>query len=99
MYYKPLLVTVGVLVLGALTFTIVGATAPSAKPSTQLAPDVTLAALGTAITYQGRLTQGGNPATGSFDFQFRLFDALTNGNQSGGTIAQENISVSDGNFT
>ena len=33
----------------------------------------------TAFTYQGKLTVGGNPASGDYDLQFRLFDALTDG--------------------
>lgn len=99
MYRKPLLIAAAVLILGAFTFSIVGATILSAEPNRQLAPDITLAALGTAITYQGHLTQSGNPANGSFDFQFRVFDALTNGNQVGNTISQENVAVSAGNFT
>ena len=37
----------------------------------------------TAFTYQGRLTTGGNPANGSYDFQFKLFDALSDGAQIG----------------
>ena len=28
----------------------------------------------TAFTYQGKLTDGGNPANGSYDLQFALFD-------------------------
>lgn len=32
----------------------------------------TCLAQGTAFTYQGRLTDGGNPASGSYDFRFRL---------------------------
>jgi hypothetical protein len=28
----------------------------------------------TAFTYQGKLSDGGNAATGQYDFQFKLFD-------------------------
>jgi hypothetical protein len=31
--------------------------------------------LGTAFTYQGRLTDGGGPASGAYDFQFILYNA------------------------
>jgi hypothetical protein len=41
----------------------------------------------TAFSYQGRLTDGGNPANGAYQMQFKLFDALAAGNQVGGTIA------------
>jgi len=37
--------------------------------------------LGTAFTYQGRLVDGGSPATGSYDFQLILFDAPVGGSQ------------------
>ena len=33
----------------------------------------------TAFTYQGRLTDGGNPADGSYDLTFKLFDTATAG--------------------
>src|ERR1035438_3884559 len=37
------------------------------------------APLGTAFTYQGRLTDGANPASGGYDLRFTIYDALTNG--------------------
>jgi hypothetical protein len=37
----------------------------------------------TAFTYQGRLTDMGAPASGSYDLQFLLYDALTDGTQIG----------------
>ncbi|HQU83281.1 MAG TPA: hypothetical protein PKY59_09165 [Pyrinomonadaceae bacterium] len=39
----------------------------------------------TAFTYQGRLTENSSAASGSYSMQFRLYDALTNGNQIGST--------------
>jgi hypothetical protein len=33
----------------------------------------------TAFTYQGRLTDGSNPANGLYDMQFKLYDVETNG--------------------
>ena len=41
---------------------------------------------GTAFTYQGQLKQGGVPVTDTCDFQFRLFDAESTGNQVGITL-------------
>mgnify|MGYP001823689101 CR=1 FL=1 len=38
--------------------------------------------LGTAVTYQAFLREGGSPASGAFDFEFRLYDA-----QSGELLA------------
>lgn len=53
----------------------------------------------TAFTYQGRLTDAGNPANGSYDLQLRLFDALSGGTQQGASVALENVAVANGIFT
>ncbi len=42
--------------------------------------------VGTAFTHQGRLIQAGLPADGDFDFEFRLFDAASAGNQQGSVV-------------
>ena len=55
--------------------------------------------VGTAFTYQGRLTDGGNPANGIYDFQFLLFDAATGGSQVGAPVALEDVAVAEGLFT
>ena len=61
---------------------------------------VTLAApMGTAFTYQGRFNAGGSPANGAYDFEFKLFDAATAGNQIGSTVTKADLAVSDGYFT
>ncbi len=54
---------------------------------------------GTAFTYQGRLSDGGTPAIGAYDFTFKLFDADVAGAQVGGPIALEDVVVTDGLFT
>ncbi len=54
--------------------------------------------LGTAFTYQGRLTDGGNPTEGAYDFQFRLYDAPSGGNLLG-TVTPGDVAVSGGLFT
>jgi len=56
-------------------------------------------ALGSAFTYQGRLTDGGNPANGSYDFQFRLYDAAAGGSQVGSTVTKASVNVTEGLFT
>jgi hypothetical protein len=56
------------------------------------------AAVGTAFTYQGRLTDGDVPANGSYDFRFVLYDADIDGAQVGSTVFRENIPVADGYF-
>jgi hypothetical protein len=53
----------------------------------------------TALVYQGRLSDGANPANGSYDTRFALFDAGTNGNQIGGTLTNPATAVSNGVFT
>lgn len=56
------------------------------------------AALGTAITYQGILQDGGQPANGTFDLTFALFNAVTGGTQVGSTLTRENVAVASGRF-
>jgi hypothetical protein len=58
-----------------------------------------LHAQGTAFTYQGRLDSGTNPAAGSYDFTFAVFNAATGGAQSGVTLTNPAIAVSNGLFT
>jgi trimeric autotransporter adhesin len=53
----------------------------------------------TAFTYQGRLTDSSLPANGAYDFQFKLFDAVSAGTQIGSTLAPTNVAVSSGLFT
>jgi hypothetical protein len=59
----------------------------------------TLPAQTTAFTYQGRLTTGGNPASGSHDFQFMLFDAANGGAPVGNAVNASAIGVTNGVFT
>lgn len=55
--------------------------------------------LDTTFTYQGRLDQGGVPVNGTADFEFRLFDAITGGNQISDTMPLFGVPVSGGVFT
>lgn len=52
----------------------------------------------TAFNYQGKLTDGGSPANGNYQFQFKLFDALSGGAQIGSTISDIGITVVNGVF-
>lgn len=52
----------------------------------------------TGFTYQGELRQSNVPANGAFDFRARLYDAVTGGNQVGGEMLRDNVSVSAGVF-
>src|SRR5262245_48775467 len=56
-------------------------------------------AQGTAFNYQGHLTQAGNPATGLYEMEFSLYDAVTNGSQVGTVLALAPVAVSNGLFT
>jgi hypothetical protein len=57
------------------------------------------AATGSGFTYQGRLTTAGTPATGNYDFQFRLYDAASGGQQVGNTLTLTGQTVTAGLFT
>lgn len=56
-------------------------------------------ALGTAFTYQGELQEAGTPADGSYDFQFRLFNAPGGGAQIGPTVDGLGVQVRGGLFS
>lgn len=55
--------------------------------------------VGTDFTYQGKLEDNGVPANGLYDFEFRLFDALTGGLQSGPLLTANDIPVENGVFS
>src|SRR5215471_9442447 len=53
-----------------------------------------------AFTYQGRFNDSGAAANGTYDMQFKLFDAVVvgTGNQIGGTVSGP-VTVTNGVFT
>ena len=51
------------------------------------------------ITYQGLFQDAGDLANGLYDFEFKLFDALTSGNQVGPTVIVDDLNVVNGLFT
>ncbi|MDM7920763.1 MAG: hypothetical protein QUS14_00570 [Pyrinomonadaceae bacterium] len=51
------------------------------------------------FSYQGSLNISGQPATGSYDMEFALFDSLSGGLQTGSTLTRTNVVVSNGVFT
>jgi hypothetical protein len=55
--------------------------------------------IGTAFTYQGQLTDAGTPATGTYDFQFALYDAAVGGSQVGPIVTSNDVVVANGLFT
>src|SRR5262245_23715740 len=55
---------------------------------------------GTTFTYQGRLSDHGSPANGTYQFQFAIFDSASGGNQIGPTLPNVSALVtSNGLFT
>jgi hypothetical protein len=61
---------------------------------------VTFAApLGTGFNYQGRFLDSGNPAAGTYDMRFTIYDAATSGTMIGSPVTAEDVSVSNGLFT
>ena len=62
-------------------------------------PTPTARAQGTAITYQGRLNDAAGPASGTYDFQFTVLDALTGGSPVGLNPLAVTLAVSNGLFT
>ena len=53
----------------------------------------------TAFTYQGKLSDSGAPANGSYDFTMVLWDAATNGTLIGSPLIRPNTQVVNGIFT
>ena len=52
----------------------------------------------TAFTYQGRLNDSGQPATGLYDLRFTLYDAATNGTVRGEPVNKPATPVTNGLF-
>ena len=65
--------------------------------STQREADVA-ETVGSGFTYQGYLTDGGSPANGTYDFEFRLYDDPDTGTQVGSTVTVDDKTVTDGLF-
>ena len=55
----------------------------------------------TDFTYQGKLSDGGNPANANYDMQFRLFDNPNagQGTQQGATITNPSVTATSGVFS
>ena len=56
-------------------------------------------AQGTAFTYQGRLTDGVNPATGIYDLSFTLYDSAGGAGTVGRPVPKLGVGVTNGLFT
>ena len=53
----------------------------------------------TAFTYQGKLVDDCCPATGLYDLNFRVYDALTAGTPQASTLTKAATPVTNGLFT
>ncbi len=53
----------------------------------------------TEFTFQGSLSDNSQPANGSYDFEFLLFDSLEAGSQVGSTVTRTAVAVTDGRFS
>jgi hypothetical protein len=62
-------------------------------------PTLNARAQGTAFTYQGRLDSGTNLANGTYDLTFALYNASTGSGQTGTTLTNLGVSVSNGEFS
>ena len=52
------------------------------------------------INYQGQLTDsGGNPLNGTYDMEFRFYNAAVGGSQVGSTITKNDVAVTNGLFS
>src|SRR5437667_12875621 len=75
------------------------------KTAIVLSISVTLAATAftqtTTFTYQGRLTDATvpSPTSGTYEMQFKAFDASSGGNQFPVTVTLPNVQVTNGIFT
>ena len=58
----------------------------------------TVFAQGTAFTYQGRLTDGTNPANGHYDLRFAIYDAASAGARQGSLLTNSTTAVTNGLF-
>ena len=93
-----LLITCGLAALVAAFVFVLGRPqriAASGEPSGAMAP---AAPVGSGFTYQGHLTNGGVPANGPYDFEFKLYAAAAAGVQVGSTAALEDVAVANGLF-
>lgn len=57
------------------------------------------APLGTAFTYQGRLSQNGQPVNGSYDLRFGLYEVASGGSPVAGPLTAPALTLSNGLFT
>jgi len=93
--YRFLWVTGALVLIAALVSSSVMAQGPGPQGGAY-----TQGALGTAFTYQGRLTDSsGNPINDTCSFQFSLWDAESGGSPEGSPVTVNDVTPNDGYFT
>ncbi len=55
--------------------------------------------LGSEFTYQGQLEHNNSPASGEFDFEFRIFDVIDGGTELSPVFNADDLTVTDGIFS
>jgi hypothetical protein len=91
---KYLQLLISSVVIATLLVPMAGMAQTPAAQATGLEPS-----MGYAFTYQGQLSDGSNPANGQYDLQFKLFNALSVGNQVGNTVTIGNKTITNGLFS
>ncbi len=51
-----------------------------------------------ALTFQGKLNDGGTAANGAYDFVFKLFSVASGGTQIGSNVVRDDVPVTNGTF-
>ncbi|MBI5030037.1 MAG: hypothetical protein HZB51_05885 [Chloroflexi bacterium] len=87
-----------VLIALASLIILTSATSATAQGPTTGSNRAPSAALGTGFNYQGQLKKNGNLVTSTCNFQFGLWDAVSNGTQLGATQTVSSVSVANGLF-
>jgi hypothetical protein len=93
---RPILISV--LALG-LMLALAAGLGLAQGPGPQGDAGIQAAPVSTSFTYQGRLNDGSSPANGSYDFEFKLYNAASSGSQVGSTVTRDDRTVTDGLFT
>lgn len=73
--------------------------AQTAAPAENAGEASITAVLNSRISYQGVLTEGGVPVTGTRDLTFRLYSNATCATQVGGAISKPGVALTNGFFT
>lgn len=94
---RTVILTVGLIVALALSSGI--SQAQTAAPAESAGEASITAVVNSRISYQGVLSEGGAPVTGTRDMIFRLYSNATCATQVGGDISKPGVALSNGFFT